>query len=263
MGETQKVSGKTKLRRVFMFLLFLISFLLLGVLPEVYIVVGFSIVLGIIVWIITGKLAVPIINRVLILPTKAIMGKHLYLLAPKPKEKPTFFGRLLAVTDETILPTLFFFGIANYLLNSNVKLNEAIFSFVIVLIVPLLGLFIPILKVLLDSDLIRFNPKDRLIEPVGRQYLLYLRGIAGYTAIVSFFLSIYRLAMAVSFDVVYITLAAFVIAYTEIYIVVFIYSYVHSKFVNNLNEELREKYTYLEITAVESLERGFMKFVKA
>ena len=263
MDEKQNVSKKTHLRRIFMFLLFIVSLLLLGVLPVVYVFVGFSVILGIIVWLLVGKLAVPLINRIIIIPTKAIMGKHLYLLAPRPKEKPSFFGRLLVVTDETILPTLFFFGIANYLLNSDITLTSSIFGFVIILLVPLLGLFLPVLKVLLDSDLIRFNPKDRLIEPVGRQYLLYLRGIAGYTALVSFFLSIYRLAMTISFDIVYFTVAAFIVAYTEIYLVVFVYSYVHSKFVNALNEELREKYTYLEITAVESLERGFMEFVKA
>ena len=264
--EKQGTSAKTSFRRVVMFILFLASFLLLSLVREIYAFIGLSVILGIIIWYLIGRLAVPIINRIIIIPTKAVMGKQLYLLAPLPKEKSSFFKRLFTVTDDAMLPTLFMFGIANYLLSSGIAMGSDIFNFFIVLVVPLLGFFIPILKVLLDSDLVRFNPRDRLLEPVGRQYLLYLRGIAGYTAVASFFYTIFQLvqtvAPKVAYNIIGFTIAAFAIAYTEIYLVVFAYSYFHPKFVTTLNERLREKYTYLEVTAVESLERGFVEFTK-
>ncbi len=216
--------------------------------PRVPFLIIISIVLGVFVWIFIGRISVSIINRFILLPTKKLFGKHLFLLHVERRVTGTFLDRLFLAVDDSLLPTLFFFGIYSYVLG-NVQ-SVDVFSILVVLASPLLGLFVPIIKVLLDSDLVRFYPKKRLLEPVGRQYLQYMKSIAGYTAIFSFLLSLFSIARNSENPigaVIVLFLASVVIAYSQIYLVVFIYNFFHEKYVDRLNEILRKDLTYLEI----------------
>ncbi|MGQ4832996.1 MAG: hypothetical protein ACP6IS_03725 [Candidatus Asgardarchaeia archaeon] len=220
--------------------------------PGIPFFIVLSIVIGIFVWIIVGRASVGIINRLLLLPARKLFGKHLFLIQLERRVTGTFLDKLFLAVDDSLLPTLFFFGIYSYVLGS--AKDVSIFSILVVLSSPLLGLIVPIIKVLLDSDLVRFYPEKRLLEPVGRQYLQYMKSIAGYTAIFSFLMNLFSVASQSSVagsnplvNALILFLASVVMAYSQIFVVVFVYSFFHTKYVERLNDLLRRDLTYLEI----------------
>ena len=211
-----------------------------------FLIIMLSIFLGVIVWNIVGSKSIVLLDKLLIAPTKKVYGKNLFLLHSEKPPMGSILDRLFAAVDDSILPTLFLFGVFNYVLGALGTLNAPIFNYLAVFSAPILGLIIPILKVMLDSDLVRFYPDKRLLEPVGRMYLLYLRSIAGYTAVASFLITIIQVAGDITQAL--ITMAAvFALAYIQIFFTVFVYNFFHGKYVEKLNEKLRNEMEYLEI----------------
>lgn len=213
---------------------------------DLFLIIMLSIVAGVIVWNIVGSKSIVLIDKLLIAPTKKIYGKNLFLLHSEKPPMGSILDRLFTAVDDSILPTLFLFGIFNYVLGTLGTLNAPIFNYLAVFSAPILGLIVPILKVMLDSDLVRFYPDKRLLEPVGRMYLLYLRSIAGYTAVVSLLITLIQVAKDIAWALISMA-AVFALAYIQIFFTVLIYNFFHGKYVEKLNEKLRNEMEYLEI----------------
>lgn len=214
----------------------------------IYVVLlGVSIV-GFLIWFIIGKSAYWVTYRLILLPFRKFMKKRLYLLRPRERPQKTFVSYLIEVIDDSFLPMLFVYGLLN-IIAQNVP-SEAIEPGVLLLYIlastPLAGLFVPVLKVLLDSDITLVDLDDRKIEPIGVKVLTYVKSIAGLTAIYSFLSTIISLTGRIEVAI-NVMLNVFSLTYPSIIIILLLYNKFHDGFVEKLNMRLRQELKYVDV----------------
>lgn len=193
------------------------------------------------------------------------MKKRLYLLQPPEKKKLPLLGYFLEVIDDSFLPLLLAYGVLSLIarsvpLPSDPEAAEATLLLILLILPPLIGLFVPILKVLLDSDIILVDLDGRKLEPVGTKILTYIRSIAGLTALYSFVISVKELLG--TFDVAIGSLIiVFAYAYPSIVFVLILYNKFHDSFVEKLNVQLRKELKYIDVT-INARRKGTMGTIK-
>jgi len=218
---------------------------------------------GAFIWSLIGSKAYIITHKLILLPFRKFMTKRLYLLRPPEKKEKPVIGHFLEAIDDSFLPMLLVFGIlalfANYLPADLLSSLEVVFL-IILFPATILGLIFPILKILLDSDLIIVDLDGRRLEPVGTKILTYMRSIAGVTAIVSFVSNI--LSRSGQLEAALGALIfVFVATYPTIVLILLLYNRKHDNFVEKLNMLLRRELKYADVT-ITAKRKGTMGTIK-
>jgi len=199
-----------------------------------------TILLGIPAWISLGFISIYIIYGIVYL--LSLFKKDYYLI--KNTEITSFRRRLdlfLTTLDMTVTPTLFIFGVLNFVLNYfNYMLNYGIYLFMF-LLVFVLGIFMPLINIIKDSDLVIIKKDERLVQPVGKTLLMYLRGISGLTALLGFLYTLIRINLNL-YDSLMVLMALLTVIYPPIIAICFAYNIVHRRFVKRLNNLFEKRF---------------------
>ena len=173
-------------------------------------------------------------------------GEH-FLLKGKMPEKLAWKEVLFTESiDKSFLPVLFMFGIINYAFRYlNIQTPEQALKgpLIILLGFSIVVVFIaPYLWVLIDSKWFFYDKKSNKIINVGEQLLIYFRGIAGATIILSLIATIVRRFGI--YNTVIFLIVSFIIGGVPIFLTIILYiKYFHYKFVKKLRQHLLNKKT--------------------
>ncbi len=211
--------------------------------PVLRVILPFFVILGVITWWLTGYIAS---SRWIL----KIWFNLLQIIVPKPSETleiksgtflteekiPEKIGWKQALFDEGVnksfLPVLLMFGILQYVFKFfGADFLQSLESFFILTFAsPLYVCLITFLWILLDSGWIEYDREANRVMRVGEHILLYLRSIAGLSALVGFItvaLTIFGAATALASFLVALALASVPIYLTTvIYVKFFHYKYV-------------------------------------
>jgi len=171
-------------------------------------------------------------------------GEH-FLLKGKMPEKLAWKEVLFTESiDKSFLPVLFMFGIINYAFRYlNIQTPEQALKgpLIILLGFSTVVVFIaPYLWVLIDSKWFFYDKKSNKIINVGEQLLIYFRGIAGATIILSLIATIVRRFGI--YNTVIFLIVSFIIGGAPIFLTIILYiKYFHYKFVKKLRQHLLNK----------------------
>ncbi len=205
-----------------------------------------TIALGIPTWIVFGAISPYVVYALFYV--LGYFKRNFYLLRVPNKEESirvdTFFFRSL---DMTITPTLFIFGVLNFVLNYfNFVLSFGIYLFMFLLVV-VLGFLIPLINIIKDSELVIISPENRTIQPVGTPLKVYLRGISGITA---FFGLAFTLLMSNVdiYSTFIVLMAVLTVTYPPIFVICLAYNTVHNLFVGKFNSLLSKRFRKCKVT---------------
>ncbi len=198
-----------------------------------------TIALGIPVWIIFGFLSIYLIYAIMLLLSH--FKKDYFLLKNPESIIRNKRDMLIKTLDMTITPTLFVFGALNFVLNYfNFMLTYGMYLFMFLLIF-VLGIFVPLINIIKDSDLVIIKRNERIIQPLGKTLLMYLRGISGLTALFGFLYTLIRINL-VLYNAFMVLMALLTVTYPPIITICFAYSIVHRNFVTRLNKLFERRF---------------------
>jgi len=242
--------GLMKLVKVLWFILIASMAVVYFNLPALRIILPVFVFLGIITWWLTGYIAS---SRWIL----KIWLNLLQIIVPKSNESldvksgtflineeiPEKIGWKQALFDEGInrsfLPVLLMFGVLQYVLKfigADFSKPLESFSF-LALASPLYICLITFLWILLDSGWIEYDKKTNKVMRVGEHILLYLRSIAGLSALIGFITAVTAIFGAVTALLSF--LAALALASVPIYLTTVIYvKFLHYKYVKKVRDYL-------------------------
>jgi len=205
-----------------------------------------SLVFGIPVWMFTGAIAPYLIYFLVIKPVKSVR-KDLYILKQRePLSQRPMYYRILTSVESSLGPTLLAFGILNLALNYFDFVFELGFIVIVIVLVFGLGLVVPFISVIADSDLIVLKEEKRTIEPFGLRLQSYLRRISSFTAFLGLTYNLLTISGNIDFTITVLSMV-FSMTYPTLVIIKVIYEQIHPFFVDKLNKMLEKVLNHAEL----------------
>lgn len=200
-----------------------------------------GLVFGVPVWMFTGAIAPYLIYFLVVKPVKSVR-KNLYILKQRKSlsQHPMYY-RILTSVESSLGPTLLTFGILNLALNYFDFVFELGFIVIVIVLVFCLGLVVPFISVIADSDLIVLKEEKRAIEPFGLRLQSYLHGISSFTAFLGLTYNLLTISGDIAFTITVLSMI-FSMIYPTLVIIKVIYDQSHPFFVDKLNKMLEKSF---------------------
>jgi len=151
------------------------------------------------------------------------------------------YYRILTSVESSLGPTLLAFGILNLALNYFDFVFELRFIVIVIVLVFGLGLVVPFISVIADSDLIVLKEEKRTIEPFGLRLQSYLRRISSFTAFLGLTYNLLTISGNIDFTITVLSMV-FSMTYPTLVIIKVIYDQIHPFFVDKLNKMLEKSF---------------------
>ena len=177
-----------------------------------------------------GILAPYLIYYVFLWPFK-ITNSHLFVMK-RPKNKnnlPHSLQLLLKSVNTSLSPTFLAFGILNLILNYFNFVLSLGFMLFVYLVVMGLGTIIPLVWVVVDSNLVLVDMEQQVVQPVGTLLRSYLRGISSFAGILGLSYTLFSLTGDITIAVT-LLLAILALTFPSIFIINAIYTVISSTF---------------------------------
>jgi len=188
-----------KKRIVFVLLvgLFAVPLLIMTMVPELYIIILFSLLLGSGAWLFAGALT-PFFTSVYIKLYKKFSGffgaeREIIIVRNKTYSTENFWDVFHKSLSESIFPTIIAFTVVGYILRDVGTVNNP-YVFVVLIFCPVIVAFLIPIRILHDSKLYYVDKSNKEIISLGREVTLRLKSIGGILALGLFLLTLYTVS---------------------------------------------------------------------
>ena len=174
--------------------IFSIPLLIMITIPELYIIIVFSIVVGSGLWYIIGRLT-PFFTGLYIVFHKKLVKifgweRKISLIENKKYKTQSYWDNFYRSLLDSFFPTIIAFTIIGYLLRNTGEVNNPQ-VFLVLLFSPVIVSFIIPLRILQDSKLYYVDKNNKEIISLGREVNVRLKSIGGLLALGLFLLTLY------------------------------------------------------------------------
>ena len=183
-------TGK-KVKFVILLLLFIVPIVVLMNIPEIFLIILFSVIAGSFTWYITAKLT-PFFTGIYINLHEKFSGNPRLIAVLKNKNPPSNnpWNVVYNSLRESIFPTIIAFSIIGYILkNSETLQSEQVF--LVLLFAPVIVFFVIPIKILIDSKLFYLNRETKEVTSLGKEVNIRLRSVGGIFALALFIFTLY------------------------------------------------------------------------
>ncbi|MFW5928489.1 MAG: hypothetical protein ACOCSL_04715 [Thermoplasmatota archaeon] len=180
-----------KIKFILLLLIFIVPIVVLMNIPELFLIVLFSVIAGSSTWYLTGKLT-PFFIGIYIRLHKKFSGnpKMIAVLKNKNPSSSDVWNKVYMSLSESIFPTIIAFSIIGYILkNSETLQSEQVF--LVLLFAPVIVFFVIPLKILIDSKLFYLNRNTKEVTSLGKEVNIRLKSVGGIFALALFMYTLY------------------------------------------------------------------------
>ncbi|MFW6040896.1 MAG: hypothetical protein ACOC85_03575 [Thermoplasmatota archaeon] len=177
-----------------MLIVFSVPLLIMATIPELYLIILFSIVAGSISWYITGRLT-PVLTKLYIIIYKKLRSRfkglrQISLIENKKYTSKSYWDIFYRALVNSFFPTIISFTVIGYLLRDTGTVNNPQ-VFLILIFSPVIVSFIIPLRILQESKLYYVDNLNKEIISVGREANVRLKSIGGLLALGLFLFTLY------------------------------------------------------------------------
>lgn len=180
-----------KIKFILLLVIFIIPIVVLMNIPELFLIVLFSVIAGCLTWFVTGKLT-PFFTGIYIGLHKKFSSNPRLIAVLKNKKPPSnnVWNVVYMSLSESIFPTIIAFSIIGYILKNSEKLqSEQVF--LVLLFAPVIVFFVIPLKILMDSKLFYLNRETKEVTSLGKEVNIRLKSVGGIFALALFMFTLY------------------------------------------------------------------------
>ncbi|MFO7791707.1 MAG: hypothetical protein R6W73_01825 [Candidatus Saliniplasma sp.] len=177
--------------------LFTIPLLIMLEIPELYIIILFSVLLGSVTWLFAGILTPSLIGVYIKLHNKfnGFFGvtREISILKNKKYSAESFWDIFYKSLSEALFPTIIAFTVAGYILKDVGTVNNPN-VFLVLIFGPVIVSFLIPIRILQDSKLYYIDRRTKEVISLCRELNMRLKSVGGVVALGLFLLTLYTIS---------------------------------------------------------------------
>ncbi len=231
--------------------LFAIPLLIMTQIPELYVIILFSILLGSGTWLFIGILT-PFFTGLYIklygrFNNLSKSSKEITLVRNKKYYHRNFWDVFYRSLSESFFPTVIAFTVVGYILRDVGSVNDP-YVFLVLIFCPIIVSFLIPIRIMMESRLYYIDSANKEITSLGREIYVRLKSVGGILALGLFLITLYTLTENLNEALINL-LVYFSFTYPTITITSYLYyDRWHRSFVADVNR--KGKYSGVESVAI-------------